>query len=64
MFTPNVGVPVDAGADEAIVQFDQAGIQTLIILKAADGALSYQAFTIFAAPGRSNYHQSGRMNRR
>ncbi len=32
LFTPNVGVPVEAGAHAAIVEFDKGGIQTMLLL--------------------------------
>jgi hypothetical protein len=63
IFTPNVGVPMDAGADTVIAQFDQGAIQTMVFLEKSDGDLNYKVFTIFS-DARSSYHTSGRMNRR
>jgi hypothetical protein len=64
VFTPNAGVPMDAGADAAVVEFDKGSIQTMLLLQTGgDGNLIFKTFTIFTNGDRSNYHDSGHLGR-
>jgi hypothetical protein len=64
VFTPNVGVPVEAGADKAIVEFDHPGAQTMLLLETSSGELSFKTFVIFTDnSNRSNYHAPSRLAR-
>ena len=65
VFTPNVSIPVDVGANAAIAEFDQHGISTMVLLQTNAGELQYKVFMILPdGSTRSDYHVSGHLLRR
>jgi len=61
-YAPAVSEPLWPTADVIIADFDNGAEHTTVVLRAAGGALNYQAFTHFSdGSNRSDYHQYGRL---
>ena len=64
LLTPRPGLPLEANADAAFVEFVRGGVRRIVVLAPAGGQITYQTYTIFENASRPSYHDAGRMTRR
>ena len=63
LLAPRSGLPAEANADAAFVEFVRGGLRRVVVLAHTPDGLSFQTYAIFKNGSRPSYHDAGRMVR-